>query len=130
LLDEANLIGGVDPDFHRRDLIEAIENGFYPEYELGVQLIDVEDEFKYDFDILDDTKLWPEEEIPLKIIGKLTLNRLVDNNFAEEEQSAFNPANLVPGIEFTNDPVLQGRSFAYRDTELHRHHSANYEDLP
>ena len=130
LLDEANLIGGVDPDFHRRDIIEAIENGAYPEYELGVQLINEEDEFKYDFDILDDTKLWPEEEIPAKIIGKLTLNRLMDNFFAEEEQSAFNPANLVPGIEFSNDPVLQGRSFAYRDTELYRQHSANYEELP
>lgn len=130
LLDEANLIGGVDPDFHRRDLVEAIESGSYPEYELGVQLLNEEDEFKFDFDILDDTKLWPEEEIPVKIIGKLTLNRLMDNFFAENEQSAFNPANLVPGIEFTNDPVLQGRSFAYRDTELHRHHSANYEELP
>ncbi|MEK3934652.1 catalase [Sporosarcina sp. FSL W7-1349] len=130
LLDEANLIGGVDPDFHRRDLIEAIESGAYPEYELGVQLIANEDEFKFDFDILDDTKLWPEEEIPVKIIGKLTLNRLVDNFFAEEEQSAFNPSNLVPGIEFSNDPVLQGRSFAYRDTELYRQNSANYEELP
>lgn len=130
MLDEANLIGGVDPDFHRRDLIEAIESGSFPEYELGVQLINQEDEFKFSFDILDDTKLWPEEEIPVKLIGKLTLNRLMDNFFAENEQSAFNPANLVPGIEFTNDPVLQGRSFAYRDTELHRHHSANYEELP
>ncbi|MFD1708184.1 catalase [Siminovitchia sediminis] len=130
LLDEANIIGGFDPDFHRRDMIQAIQNGAYPEYELGVQLIPVEDEMKYDFDILDDTKLWPQEEIPVKIIGKLTLNRLMDNFFAENEQSAFNPANLVPGIEFTNDPVLQGRSFAYRDTELYRQHSANIEDIP
>lgn len=130
MLDEANTIGGVDPDFHRRDIIEAIENGAYPEYELGVQLIADEDEFKYDFDILDDTKLWPEEVVPPKFIGKMTLNRLMDNFFAEEEQSAFNPSNLVPGIEFSNDPVLQGRSFAYRDTELHRQHSANYEELP
>lgn len=130
LLDEANLIGGVDPDFHRRDLVETIESGVYPEYELGIQLINEEDEFNYSFDILDDTKLWPEEEIPVKMIGKLTLNRLMDNAFAEDEQSAFNPSNLVPGIEFSNDPVLQGRSFAYRDTELHRHHSANYEELP
>ncbi|SIT93026.1 catalase [Edaphobacillus lindanitolerans] len=130
MLDEANIIGGVDPDFHRRDIVEAIGNGAFPEYELCVQLIDEEDEFKFDFDILDDTKFWPEEEVPPKVVGKMTLNRLMDNFFAENEQSAFNPSNLVPGIEFTNDPVLQGRSFAYRDTELHRHHSANYEELP
>lgn len=130
LLDEANEIGGVDPDYHRRDMVEAIENGIYPEYELGVQLIAEKDEFKYDFDILDDTKLWPEEEVPPKMIGKMTLNRLMDNFFAENEQSAFNPSNVVPGIEFSNDPVLQGRSIAYRDTELYRHHSSNYEQLP
>lgn len=129
-LDEANVIGGVDADFHRRDIVEAIEAGAYPEYELGVQLIAEEDEFKYDFDLLDDTKLWPEEEVPLKIIGKMTLNRLVDNFFAEEDQAAFNPSNLVPGIEFSNDPVLQGRSFAYRDTELYRQNTPNYEELP
>lgn len=129
-LDEANQIGGADPDFHRRDLIEAIENGAYPEYELGVQFIAEEDEHNYEFDILDDTKLWPQEEIPVKIIGKMTLNRLMDNFFAEEEQSAFNPSNVVPGIEFSNDPVLQGRSIAYRDTELYRQHSPNYEELP
>ena len=129
-LDEANQIGGADPDFHRRDIVEAIENGAYPEYELGVQFIEEEDEFKYEFDILDDTKLWPQEEIPVKIIGKMTLNRLMDNFFAEEEQSAFNPSNLVSGIEFSNDPVLQGRSIAYRDTELYRQHSPNYEELP
>ncbi|WP_040285896.1 catalase [Sporosarcina koreensis] len=130
MLDEANAIGGVDPDFHRRDIVQAIENGAYPEYELGVQMIAEEDEFKYDFDILDDTKLWPEELIPPKFVGKMTLNRLMDNFFAEEEQSAFNPSNLVPGIEFSNDPVLQGRSFAYRDTELYRQNTANYEELP
>src|SRR5690625_4262507 len=120
LLDEANIIGGVDPDFHRHDIIEAVKKGAYPEYELGVQLIDPEDEHKYDFDVLDDTKLWPEEEVPVEIIGKLSLNRLVDNFFAEEEQSSFDPATLVPGIDMTNDPVLQGRSFAYRDTDYHR----------
>ncbi|MFC0300847.1 catalase [Virgibacillus soli] len=130
LLDEANIIGGVDPDFHRRDIIEAIEKGAYPEYELGIQLINEEDEFKYDFDILDDTKLWPEEEIPVQSVGKLTLNRLVDNFFAEEEQSVFDPSNVVPGIDFTNDPVLQGRAIAYRDTELYRQNSANIEDIP
>lgn len=130
LLDEANIIGGVDPDFHRRDIIEAIEKGAYPEYELGVQLIAEEDEFKYDFDILDDTKLWPEEVVPVEMIGKLTLNRLVDNFFAEEEQGVYDPANVVPGIDFTNDPVLQGRAIAYRDTELYRQNSANIEDIP
>ena len=130
LLDEANVIGGIDPDFHRRDIIEAIEKGAYPEYELGVQLIAEEDEFKYDFDVLDDTKLWPEEVVPVEYIGKLTLNRLVDNFFAEEEQSVFDPANVVPGIGFSNDPVLQGRAIAYRDTKLYRQHSSNIEDIP
>ena len=120
LLDEANIIGGVDPDFHRHDIIEAVQNCAYPEYELGVQLIANEDEFKYDFDVLDATKLWPEEVVPVDIIGKLTLDRLVDNFFAEEEQSSFDPSTIVPGIDFTNDPVLQGRTFAYRDTDYHR----------
>lgn len=130
LLDEANTIGGVDPDFHRRDLHEAINRGAYPEYELGVQLIAQEDEFKYDFDILDDTKFWPEEVIPVEIIGKMTLNRLVDNHFSEEEQSSFDPATVVPGIDFTDDPVLQGRSFAYRDTDYHRLGTANINNIP
>lgn len=130
LLDEANIIGGIDPDYHRRDLHEAIECGAFPEYELGVQLIAEEDECKYDFDILDDTKLWPEEDIPVEIIGKMTLNRLVDNHFAEEEQSSFDPATVVPGIDFTDDPVLQGRSFAYRDTDYHRLGTGNINHIP
>lgn len=130
LLDEANVIGGVEPDYHRLDLHEAIERGAYPEYELGVQLIAEEDEFKYDFDILDDTKLWPEEEIPVEIVGKMTLNRLVDNHFAEEEQVSFDPSTIVPGIDFSNDPVLQGRSFAYRDTDYHRLGTANINEIP
>lgn len=130
LLDEANIIGGVDPDYHRHDMIEAIERGAYPEYYLGVQLVPEEDEFKYDFDLLDDTKIWPEEIVPFEIIGKLTLNRLVDNAFAEEEQSSFDPSNLVPGINFTNDPVLQGRAFAYRDTDYHRLGTGNIEEIP
>lgn len=129
LLDEANVIGGVDPDFHRRDIVEAVENGAYAEYDVGVQLIPEEDEFKYDFDVLDSTKHWPEEVIPVEIIGKLTLNRLMDNFFAEEEQSVFDPAHLVPGIDFSNDPVLQGRAFAYRDTEYHRL-GANLNEIP
>ncbi len=129
-MEEANIIGGIDPDFHRRDIVEAVQKGIFPEYDLGVQLIPEEDEFKYDFDILDATKLWPEETIPVKIIGKLTLNRLVNNFFAEEEQSSFDPATLVPGIEFSNDPVLQGRAFAYRDTDYHRLGTANINEIP
>ncbi len=129
-LDEANIIGGIDPDFHRRDMVESVQKGMFPEYDLGVQLIPEEDEFKYDFDVLDATKLWPEETIPAEIIGKLTLNRLVDNFFAEEEQSSFDPATLVPGIEFSNDPVLQGRAFAYRDTDYHRLGTANINEIP
>lgn len=130
LLDEANVIGGIDPDFHRRDIIEAINKGVYPEYDLGIQIIPEEDEFKYNFDVLDDTKLWPEEVIPIEWIGKMTLNRLMDNFFAEEEQSAFDPASVVPGIDFSNDPVLQGRAIAYRDTELYRQRTANINDIP
>ena len=130
MLDEANIIGGVDPDFHRNDIIEAVKKGAYPEFELGVQLIREEDEFKYDFDILDNTKFWPEEVVPVECIGKMTLNRLVDNFFAEEEQSVFDPGSVVPGIDFTSDPVLQGRSFAYRDTELYRQNTANLNEIP
>lgn len=130
LQDEAIKLGGIDPDFHRKDLREAIDRGAYPEYELGVQLIPLEDEFKYDFDILDPAKFWPEELIPVQIIGKMTLNRNIENYFAESEQVAYNPANVVPGIDFSNDPVLQGRLFAYRDTQQHRLGSANYDELP
>ena len=130
LNEEAIKIGGLDPDFHRRDLREAIDRGAYPEYELGVQLISEEDEFNFDFDILDPTKFWPEELVPVQMVGKLTLNRNIKNEFAEMEQIAFNPANVVPGIGFSNDPVLQGRLFAYRDTQHHRLGSANYDDLP
>ena len=128
--DEALKIGGLDPDFHRRDLREAIDRGAYPEYELGVQLIPLEDEFKYDFDVLDPSKFWPEELIPVQIIGKMTLNRNIDNYFTESEMVAFNPANVVPGIDFSNDPVLQGRLMAYRDAQQHRLGSANYDELP
>ncbi|WP_096156242.1 catalase [Bacillus sp. FJAT-45066] len=128
--DEAQKINGKDPDFHRRDLWEAIENGDYPEYELGVQLLREEDEFEFDFDILDPTKLWPEEDIPVKIIGKMTLNRNVDNVFAETEQVAFHPGHVVPGIDFTNDPLLQGRLFSYTDTQLLRLGGPNFHELP
>lgn len=129
LMDEAQKIGGIDPDFHRRDLREAINRGAYPEYELGVQLIPMEDEFKYDFDVLDPTKFWPEELIPVEFIGKLTLNRNVDNYFAETEQSTFSPGNVVPGIDFSNDPVLQGRLAAYLPAHMHRL-GPNFQELP
>ncbi|WBL16599.1 catalase [Sutcliffiella sp. NC1] len=130
LMEEAQIIGGIDPDYHRRDLKEAIDRGAYPVFELGVQMIAEEDEFKYEFDIIDPTKLWPEELIPVEKIGKLTLNRNVDNFFAETEQSAFDITNLVPGIDFSNDPILQGRTFTYKVTQMHRLGSINYTELP
>src|SRR5690625_508576 len=130
LQDEAQKIGGIDPDYQRRDLREAIDRGAYPEYELGVQMIPMEDEFKYDFDVLDPAKYWPEELVPVQLIGKMTLNKNVDNEFAELEQVAFNPANVVPGIDFSNDPVLQGRLFVYQSAQYHRLGSANFQDLP
>lgn len=129
LQDEALKIGGLDPDFHRRDLREAINRGAYPEYELGVQLIPMEDEFKYNFDILDPSKFWPEELIPVQMIGKMTLNRNIDNYFTESEQVAFNPANVVPGIDFSNDPVLQGRLMTYQSAQYHRI-GPNHQELP
>ncbi|WP_082233255.1 catalase [Halobacillus massiliensis] len=128
--DEAQKINGKDPDFHRGDLYESIEEGNYPEYELGVQIVKEGDEFNFDFDLLDPTKLWPEEDIPVKLIGKLTLNRNVDNVFAETEQAAFHPGNVVPGIDFTNDPLLQGRLFSYTDTQLIRLGGPNFHELP
>ncbi len=130
LWDEALKISGKDPDFHRRDLWEAIENGDYPEWELGVQLVPEEDEHKFDFDLLDPTKLIPEELVPVKRIGKLILNRNPDNFFAETEQVAFHPGHIVPGIDFTNDPLLQGRLFSYTDTQLKRLGSPNFHEIP
>lgn len=129
-MDEAQKLSGKDPDFHRRDLWEAIERGSYPEYELGVQMLEEEQEFDFDFDILDPTKFWPEEIIPVKIIGKMTLNKNVDNFFAETEQVAFCPANIVPGIDFSNDPLLQGRLFSYEDTQLSRLGGPNFREIP
>lgn len=128
--DEAQMIAGKDTDFQRRDLWESIEMGNFPEYELGIQMLAQEEEFKFDFDILDATKLWPEEIVPVKIIGKLTLNRNVDNVFAETEQVAFHPGNVVPGIDFTNDPLLQGRLFSYIDTQLLRLGGPNFAEIP
>ncbi|MBM4763629.1 catalase [Bacillus sp. B15-48] len=128
--DEAQKLAGKDPDFHRRDLWEAINNGEYPEYELGVQLLEEEEEFTFDFDILDPTKFWPEEIVPVKIIGKMTLNRNQDNFFAETEQAAFHPGHVVPGIDFSNDPLLQGRLFSYTDTQLLRLGGPNFHEIP
>lgn len=128
--DEATKINGKDPDFHRRDLWEAIEGGNFPEWELGLQVIDDATAATLDFDLLDATKLIPEEIVPLKLVGKLVLNRNPDNFFAETEQVAFLPTNLVPGIEFTNDPLLQGRLFSYQDTQLSRLGGPNFHQLP
>ncbi|MFC6038806.1 catalase [Paenisporosarcina macmurdoensis] len=128
--DEAQKISGKDPDFHRRDLYDAIEKGDFAEYELGVQILAEEDEFTFDFDVLDATKIWPEEDVPVKLIGKMTLNRNVDNVFAETEQVAFHAGNVVPGIDFTNDPLLQGRLFSYTDTQLIRLGGPNFHELP
>lgn len=128
--DEALKINGKDPDFHRRDLHEAIENGAFPEWEFGVQIIPEKDEHKYPFDLLDPTKLIPEEVVPVMRIGKMTLNRNPDNFFAETEQVAFHPGHLVPGIDFTNDPLLQGRLFSYTDTQLSRLGSPNFHEIP
>ena len=116
--DETQIIAGKDADFNRRDLWTAIEMGDYPEYEFSVQIIEEADEAKFEFDILDPTKLWPEELVPLIPVGKMVLNRNPDNFFAETEQVAFCPANVVPGIDVSDDPLLQGRLFSYFDTQL------------
>lgn len=128
--DEAQKLNGQDPDWLRRDLWEAIENGDYPEFELCVQIVEEEDEHKFNFDLLDATKIIPEELVPLKKVGKMVLNRNPDNFFAETEQVAFHPGNVVPGIDFTNDPLLQGRLFSYLDTQLNRFNSANFAEVP
>lgn len=128
--DEAQKISGKDPDFHRRDLWEAIENGEYPEWEFGVQIVEEKDEHRFDFDLLDPTKIIPEEIVPVRRIGKMTLNRNPDNFFAETEQAAFHPGHIVPGIDFTNDPLLQGRLFSYTDTQLIRLGGPNFHEIP
>jgi catalase len=128
--DEAQKIAGMDPDFHRRDLWNSIESGDYPEYELGVQLLEEEDEFRFDFDILDATKIWPEEDVPVMPVGRMVLNRNPENFFAETEQVAFHPGNVVPGIDFSNDPLLQGRLFSYLDTQLIRLGGPNFHEIP
>jgi catalase len=130
VFDEAQKLAGKDPDWLRRDLWEAIEMGDYPEFELCVQLVKEEDEHKFAFDLLDPTKIIPEELVPLEKIGKMVLNRNPDNFFAETEQVAFHPGNVVPGLDFTNDPLLQGRLFSYIDTQLNRFNSSNFTEIP
>lgn len=128
--DEAVKIAGADPDYLRRDLFEAIQSGNYPEWELAVQLFTEEDAAKFSFDHLDATKLIPEELVPLKTVGRLVLDRWPDNFFAETEQVAYCAANIVPGIDFSNDPLLQGRLFSYLDTQLKRLGSPNFQQIP
>jgi catalase len=128
--DEASTLAGKDADFHRRDLWEAIESGNFPEWDLGVQLIPEADEDKFPFDLLDATKLVPEEMVPVQRIGKLVLNRNPDNFFSQIEQAAFHPGHVVDGIDFTNDPLLQGRLFSYTDTQLIRLGGPNFHELP
>ena len=123
-------INGADPDFHRRDLWDAINSGDFPEWELGVQLFDDDFADSFDFDVLDATKIIPEELVPVRRVGRLVLDRTVDNFFAETEQVAFCTQNVVPGIDFTNDPLLQGRNFSYLDTQLKRLGGPNFTHLP
>ncbi|HVW91778.1 MAG TPA: catalase [Devosia sp.] len=127
---EAVKINGADPDFHRRDLWNAIKSGNFPEWELGLQLFDDAFADQFAFDVLDPTKIIPEEEIPVRRVGRLVLDRTVDNFFAETEQVAFHTGNIVPGIDFSNDPLLQGRNFSYLDTQLKRLGSPNFTQLP
>ncbi len=127
---EAVKINGADPDFHRRDLWNAIQSGDYPEWELGLQLFDEDFADKFGFDVLDATKIVPEEDVPVRRVGRLVLDRCVDNFFAETEQVAFCTQNIVPGVDFSNDPLLQGRNFSYLDTQVKRLGSPNFTFLP
>lgn len=128
--DEAVKVAGADPDYHRRDLFEALQQGDEVIWDFAVQLFTQEQADEFPFDHLDATKLIPEELVPLKVVGKMVLNRYPDNFFAETEQVAFCPANIVPGIDFSNDPLLQGRLFSYLDTQLSRLGSPNFAQLP
>ncbi len=128
--DEAVKISGADPDYHRRDLWEAIEAGEYPEYELGLQVFTEQQAEAFDFDVLDSTKLVPEELVPVRAVGRLVLNRNPDNFFAETEQVAFCTAHVVPGIDFTNDPLLAGRIHSYVDTQISRLGGPNFHEIP
>lgn len=128
--DEAVKINGADPDFHRRDLFEAIAKGDFPEWDFGVQAFDQAQADSFDFDVLDATKIIPEEIVPIEFVGRMVLNRNPVNFFAETEQAAFHPGHLAPGIDFTNDPLLQGRLFSYTDTQISRLGGANFHELP
>jgi catalase len=128
--DEAVKLAGADPDFHRRDLYEAIEAGDFPAWDLGVQVFDEAWAAKQPYDVLDATKLIPEDVIPVEIVGRMTLNRNPSNFFAETEQAAFLPSNVIPGIDFTNDPLLQGRLFSYLDTQKSRLGTTNFHQIP
>ncbi|WP_066662109.1 MULTISPECIES: catalase [unclassified Sphingomonas] len=128
--DEAVKIAGADPDFHRRDLFEAIDRGDFPEWELGIQAFDEAFADSLPYDVLDPTKIIPEEVLPVRPIGRMVLDRYPDNFFAETEQVAYCPGNIVPGLDFTNDPLLQGRLFSYLDTQLKRLGSTNFHQLP
>ena len=130
LWDEAVKINGADPDFHRRDLWDAIQKGDNPQWDLGLQIFDEDFADSFDFDVLDATKLIPEELVPVRIVGTMTLNRMVDNFFAETEQVAFQTGNIVPGIDHSNDPLLQGRNFSYLDTQLKRLGGPNFSHIP
>jgi len=130
LWDEAVKINGADPDFHRRDLYEAISSGNPPQWDLGIQVFDDAFADSFDFDVLDATKLVPEEQVPVRVIARLTLDRVVDNVFSETEQAAFCTQNIVPGVDFSEDPLLQGRNFSYLDTQLSRLGSTNFTQLP
>jgi catalase len=128
--DEAVKISGADQDFHRRDMFEAIEAGHFPEWEFSVQLFTQEEADRFPFDHLDATKLIPEELVPLRVIGRMVLDRWPNNFFAETEQVAYCPSHVVPGVDFSNDPLLQGRLFSYLDTQLSRLGSANFHEIP
>ncbi len=128
--DEAVKIAGADPDFHRRDLWEAIEAGAYPEYELGMQIFTEEQAERFSFDVLDPTKIVPEELVPVTPVGRMVLNRNPDNFFAETEQVAFCAAHIVPGLDFTNDPLLAGRIHSYNDTQISRLGGPNFHEIP
>jgi catalase len=130
LWDEAVKINGADPDFHRRDLWDAIATGDFPEFELGLQIFDEEMADRFEFDVLDATKLIPEELVPLQFVGRMFLDRNPDNFFAETEQVAFCPSHMVPGIDFSEDPLLQGRLFSYTDTQLSRLGGPNFHQIP
>ena len=127
---EALKINGADPDFHRRDLWNSIHSGAFPEWELGLQLFDQEFADAFEFDVLDATKLIPEEQVPIRRVGRLVLDRCVDNFFAETEQVAFCTTNIVRGVDFSNDPLLQGRNFSYLDTQVKRLGGPNFTHIP